>query len=132
MPQNAILCVDDDQIVLTSLRDQISRHFGNSYICEIANSATEAWEVIEELYQDEVIILLIITDWLMPEIRGDEFLIKVHQKFPLIRTIMLTGQADSEAIARTFQEAQLSACISKPWTEEELIETIKNSLEQVQ
>lgn len=131
MSKRAILCVDDEQIVLMSLRDQIARNFGNAYTYEIASSVEEAWEVIEELYEDGISILLIVSDWLMPNIRGDEFLIEVHRKFPTIITIMLTGQADESAISKTQSEANLYACLMKPWTEKELICTIKNSLENV-
>ena len=65
----------------------------------------------------------------MPEIKGDEFLIEVHHKFPSIVKVMLTGQADSEAIERTEKQANLFACIHKPWTEDELAETIISGLE---
>ena len=36
----------------------------------------------------------------MPGIKGDEFLIRVHQKYPKIVKVMLTGQADEVAIER--------------------------------
>ena len=36
----------------------------------------------------------------MPGIKGDEFLINTHKKFPKIVKIMLTGQADEEAVNR--------------------------------
>ena len=42
--------------------------------------------------------IIIVSDWLMPGMKGDEFLIQVHQKFPHIVKVLLTGQADSEAI----------------------------------
>jgi hypothetical protein len=42
---------------------------------------------------------------------------------------MLTGQADESAIARVRAEANLYACLSKPWTEKELIQTIETSLD---
>jgi DNA-binding NtrC family response regulator len=94
MSDKAILCVDDEQIVLLSLRDQITRNFGDRYACEIATSVQEAWEVIDDFCASGVKILVIVSDWLMPEIKGDDFLIEVHQRFPEIVTVMLTGQAD--------------------------------------
>lgn len=129
MCDEAILCVDDEQMILLSLREQIVRHFGDRYLCELASNVSEAWEVIEELYDEGVRILIIISDWLMPGIRGDEFLIQVHQRFPEIMTVMLTGQADASAIARTRQQAKLHACLAKPWTERELIKTIRTAIE---
>jgi CheY-like chemotaxis protein len=124
----AILCVDDERIVLVSLRDQIAKHFGDRYRYEVAESADEAWEVIEELCDDDINLLIIVSDWLMPGMRGDEFLIKVHARFPGIVTVLLTGHADEDAIERARQHANLYAYIAKPWTEETLIRIIESGL----
>ncbi len=130
MLDKAILCVDDEQIVLLSLRDQISKHFGDQYRCEIAESADEAWEIIEELELEKIKILIIVSDWLMPGVRGDDFLIKVHRHFPQIITVMLTGHADKAAIQKARQEGNLFAYLPKPWDESTLIETIKSGLDE--
>jgi CheY-like chemotaxis protein len=127
MPNKAILCVDDERIVLLSLRDQISKHFGECYRSEFAESVDEAWEIIEELNQEGVNIFIIVSDWLMPGIKGDEFLIQVHQRFPDIVTVLLTGQADEAAIERTRQYANLYSYIPKPWDEATLIGVIRSS-----
>lgn len=131
MSKKAILCVDDEKIVLLSLRDQLTHHFGNQYIYEFAESADEALEVIEELNEDEIKILIIVSDWLMPNMKGDEFLIRVHQQFPDIVTVLLTGQADEQAIARTQKNANLHRYIPKPWDEETLIEALRSGLEEI-
>ena len=127
---SAILCVDDEVIILESLKEQLKRCFCDRYIYEMAESAEEAWEVIEELHNDGIQILAIVSDWLMPGIKGDEFLIKIHQEFPHVITVMLTGQADNTAINRAKKEANLYACIYKPWTENELFQTISAALDQ--
>lgn len=123
-----ILCVDDEPIVLRSLRGQILQHFGKRYVCEIAESSEEALEIIEELHADGTPILAIVSDWLMPEMKGDEFLIKVHQRFPNIVKILLTGQADPEAIARATEQANLFSYLSKPWEESTLVEVLSAGL----
>lgn len=124
----AILCVDDERTVLLGLRDQIAKHFGDRYRYEVAESADEAWEVIEELDHDGIRILIIVSDWLMPGVRGDEFLIQIHQRFPNIVKVLLTGHADETAIERARRHANLHAYIAKPWSEEHLIEVIKSGL----
>ncbi|HEY9728658.1 MAG TPA: response regulator [Chroococcales cyanobacterium] len=128
MPKQAILCVDDERIVLLSLRDQLIRHFGDRYSYELAENADEAWEVIEELNDEGVKIIIIVSDWLMPNMKGDEFLIKVHQQFPRIVTVLLTGQADEEAINRARKYANLHRYLPKPWDEATLIEVLKSGL----
>lgn len=125
---SAILCVDDEIMILDALKEQLQRRFGADYIYEMAESASEAWEIIEELYESGVRLLVIVSDWLMPGIKGDEFLIQVHQKFPDIMTIMLTGQANEDAVTRAKQEANLYACLRKPWRESDLIGLISHAL----
>lgn len=127
--QKAILCVDDEKMVLDSLKAQLKKNFGSRYMLEFAQSADEAWEVIHEL-SDDVKMLLIVSDWLMPEIKGDEFLIEVHQQYPQIVKVMLTGQADQVAIERARRQANLYRYLAKPWAEGELVETIQDGLER--
>lgn len=128
MSNTAILCVDDEKFILESLKEQLKRRFGNQYIYELAESAEEAWEIIQELYDNNIRVLIIVSDWLMPEMKGDEFLIEVHQKYPQIVTVMLTGQADETAVERAKKEANLYCCLRKPWSEDELAQIIKSSL----
>ena len=125
MSKPVILCVDDDKTILMSLRAQLKYCFGERFSYEIAESAEEAWEVIEELVECEQELVLIISDWLMPEVKGDEFLIQVHKKYPKVVKIMLTGMADPDALMRTEKEANLACCLSKPWTKEELVSVIE-------
>lgn len=129
MKKNAIIFVDDELIVLQTLRAQAKKSFGDKYVYECAQSADEAWEVIDELAEGGIDILILVSDWLMPGIKGDEFLAAVHQKYPHIVTVMLTGQADAASIEHARRDANLFRCILKPWNEQELIECITSGLE---
>ncbi len=128
MLDKAILCVDDEKVILESLKEQLKRRFGSQYLYEVAESAEEAWEIIEELHAEDVKVLMIVSDWLMPEMKGDEFLIQVHHKFPNIVTVMLTGQADEVAVERAQKDANLYCCLRKPWTEDDLVQVISSTL----
>ncbi len=125
----AILCVDDEKVILDSLKRQLRRRFSGTFLYEMAESADEAWEVIEELMTDGVNVVVIVSDWLMPGMKGDEFLIKVHERYPHIVKIMLTGQASAEAVERAFQQAHLHSYLHKPWDEDELITAIQSGLQ---
>jgi CheY-like chemotaxis protein len=131
MSKPVILCVDDEVVVLNSLKIELKKEFKDTYLYEIAESADEALEIIEELQEEEVDILVIVSDWLMPGIKGDEFLIRVHDKYPRIIKVMLTGQANEEAVERAKNQANLHACLYKPWNSKELMETINSGLEQL-
>lgn len=131
MSKPVILCVDDERIVLDSLSTQLKVAFGDEYFIEVAEDADEALEVIDELSEDSTKILVIVSDWLMPGMKGDEFLVLVHQKFPKVIKILLTGQADETAIQRAKDQANLHCCLFKPWSNQELVETIKSALAQI-
>jgi DNA-binding NtrC family response regulator len=128
MSKKVILCVDDEINVLISLREQLSEHFGNQYHYELAESAEEAWEVLEELAEEEKQVIMVISDWLMPGMKGDEFLISVREQFPKTLTFMLTGQADKEAIQRAKEQASLCGFLYKPWQLDELIKIVEENL----
>ena len=123
----AILCVDDEPIVLKSLKAELGHNFGAEYIIEVAESGEEALDILEEFVDKGVDTLLIISDWLMPNMKGDELLIKVHQKFPNMAKIMLSGQADETAIERV-KSLALGVFIAKPWNVEQLKEAIDKKL----
>ncbi|MEM7757182.1 MAG: response regulator [Cyanobacteria bacterium P01_A01_bin.40] len=128
MSESAIICVDDEVIILDSLKKQLKRAFGDRFIYEVAENAAEAWEIIEELNEEGIEMIAIVSDWLMPGTKGDEFLIQIHHRFPNVVKVMLTGQADTEAIERAKEEANLHACLYKPWTESELTKIITTAI----
>jgi CheY-like chemotaxis protein len=126
-----IICVDDEKIVLNSLQQQLQNRYGSQYSYEIAESAQEAMEIAEEVQSESADnIVLIISDWLMPGIKGDEFLIQFHQKYPKPITMMLTGQADKSAIDNAKNNANLFCCLKKPWKKEDLYAKIEEAFAQ--
>lgn len=128
MDKKIIMCIDDEQIVLTSLMGQLGNTFGSKYIYESFINPDDAWDFIDETYAEGLDVNLIICDWLMPQIRGDEFMIKVHKRFPKVKMIMLSGQADQKAVDRAFKEANLLKFISKPWEKIELMSEVESAL----
>ncbi|MCW7470297.1 response regulator [Leptospira kanakyensis] len=123
--KNAILCVDDEPILLLSLVQELKREIGGSYTYETAQNPEEAMEVIDDLCSSGVEVILILSDWLMPGMRGDEFLIQVHQKYPQIKSILISGHADRDAINRVKEEAKTYAIFSKPWNTRELLDAVR-------
>lgn len=128
--EKAIVCVDDEKIVLDSLQEQLESRFGDAFIYEIAESVDEAWELIEDLESDGLTVVLVITDWLMPRIKGDQFLVDLHAQKPEVIKIMLTGQADPDAVQNAMDNANLYAYVKKPWNEGDLMNRIDVALQQ--
>ncbi|MGQ2870486.1 response regulator, partial [Leptospira santarosai] len=54
----AILFVDDEALILMSMKSQVKRHFVDGYRYETALDAGEAWQIIEELVHEDVRILV--------------------------------------------------------------------------
>jgi len=122
-----IVCVDDEKIVLDSLTSQLSRNFGSNFNYEFAESAEEALEIIDQLRsEDPELIYVVISDWLMPGMKGDELLVEIRNKLNNVKTILLTGHADSKIIAEIINSKKDIKVIFKPWMESDLIDLINN------
>lgn len=126
--QLAILCVDDESVILESLKEQLKRNLPQHYELESAESGEEALEVIEELHEEGLEVALVISDQIMPGLQGDELLIRIHQSYPQMLKIMLTGQADAQSVGNVVNQASLYRYISKPWDETDLILTVQEAL----
>ncbi|MCE3008844.1 MAG: response regulator [Bacteroidetes bacterium] len=123
-----ILCVDDEKIVTDSLLSQLEATFGDRYDYEAASSVDEAWEVVDEIREDGAEVQLIVSDWLMPKQKGDAFLREVHEQYPSIQLIMLSGQADEDAIRQLEAIVPGFIFMRKPWNKEELMTLIATKL----
>lgn len=122
-----ILCVDDESIILDSLNFLFRNVFEDKFSTEFAESGDEALELIDELLEEEREIAVIISDYLMPGMKGDEFLINAHKKLPYTKKILLTGQADFKAVTNAINSADLYRFISKPWQNEDISLTIQEA-----
>ncbi|NJM60853.1 MAG: response regulator [Oscillatoriales cyanobacterium RU_3_3] len=127
MNKPVILCVDDEPDILNTLKMQLKQEFKDNYFYELAESGDEALELIED-FQEAAQVIVVVSDWLMPGIKGDELLIKIHQKHPKVVKVMLTGQADAAAVKRAVKNADLYCCLYKPWKSKDLIETIRSGI----
>jgi K+-sensing histidine kinase KdpD len=128
-----IICIDDEQSVLNQLSGQLAQKFGGSHEIEIAESAEEALDLVDELInRSGESVELVICDQIMPGMKGDHFLENLNQQFPEIRKILLTGQAGLESAIYAINHAGLDKYVEKPWEIEDLSLTIKTLLEQVQ
>lgn len=131
MKTTAILCVDDEKLVLDSLRIQLSRHYAQKHYLEFAQDAEEGLEVIGDLADAGVRTVLVISDWMMPGMKGDEFLRMVREKYPDVNTMILTGQADEQKLEELKTSGVTNMVLNKPWKEEELVNTINGLLSQI-
>jgi adenylate cyclase len=115
MKKPVIICVDDEQTILDSLEIDLLKAFEDKYLIETAQSGEEALELLSELLAEQYEVPLVISDQIMPNMKGDELLRSVHAISPNTLKIMLTGQADLEAVVNAINYAKLYRYIPKPW-----------------
>ena len=129
MNEKAIICVDDEEIILDSLGRQLRKAFGQQYSIETASSGTEALELFNDLVEEKVEIPLIISDQNMKGISGTQLLAKLHQSCPESLKILLTGErTDPERIRDLVNQSALYRYLAKPWDSTDLILTVKEAL----
>ncbi|MFN6037281.1 MAG: response regulator [Bacteroidota bacterium] len=132
MSKIAILSVDDEKIILDSIRIQLEKNFQNQYIFEYAESADEALEVVDGLINGGIDILLILSDYQMPGMKGDEFASELKSRMPSVNIVMLTGQMPMEISRDLLDKNIILKVINKPWREDDLVGLIKQLSENVE
>jgi diguanylate cyclase (GGDEF)-like protein len=123
-----IICVDDEEGILTALRQQLGARFGDECQIEVAQSAKDALELVEELSREGEPLAVMIADQIMPGMKGVELLEEVHKRSPGTTKILLTGQAGLDAVVAAINKAGLNRYIPKPWDEPDLRLTVEGLL----
>ncbi len=118
-----ILIVDDEDMVATSLESLLRLETDHNVMR--FTSPLLALESINETPID-----LVISDYLMPEMDGVDFLLRLKEIYPDATRILLTAYADKQNAIRAINELGLYRYIEKPWDNEQLLVTIKNGLER--
>ena len=118
-----ILIVDDETMVTKTL-DMLLGLEGFSNITTF-NNPKEALLYLEKNEAD-----LIISDFIMPEMNGIDFLKKAKKNQNDTSMILLTGYADKENAIKAINDIGIFKYIEKPWDNSQLIINIKNAITQ--
>jgi len=118
-----ILVIDDEQMVVDNIQDLIELETDYKVYSE-----TNPYKALEILDQND--INLIITDFLMPEMNGIEFLIDAKKKNPNVTSIILTGYADKENAIKAINDVGIYQYLEKPWDNDDLLIIIQNAVER--
>lgn len=128
--RDTIICVDDEEGVLTVLEEQLRHRFGHECTIETASSAAAALELIAEIEGDGDQVALVLADQMMPGMVGSKLLEIVDRQCPDAMKVLLTGQAGLDAVIASINNARLNYYLSKPWDEEALLLAVDNLLRQ--
>ena len=118
-----IVVVDDEKMV-TSAFKTLFKVEGYSDVF-LFNNPKEAVEFLKKNTPD-----LIISDFMMPEMNGLEFLTEAKKLYPEVSMILLTGYADKENAIKAINEIGLYKYIEKPWDNDDLLMNIRNGIER--
>ncbi|MCM1264614.1 MAG: ATP-binding protein [Candidatus Gastranaerophilales bacterium] len=123
MKNGKIVVVDDDETLISTFKTLFYlEEFTNAeFFCE----PVKALEYLKDNIPD-----LIISDFMMPDMNGLEFLSEANKLYPEVSKILLTGYADKENAIRAINEVGLYKYITKPWDNDDLILNIKNGIER--
>ncbi len=119
-----ILCVDDDQNILNSIK----RSVGRVYDTTTTTSAAHGLEVVRKNGPFSVIL----SDMRMPEMDGVKFICEVHKLAPDTVCMMLTGNLDQETAAIAVNKGQVFRFLTKPCHHEEMLIAIEAGVRQHQ
>lgn len=107
----SLLLVDDEQNVLSALR----RELAGSYEVETFVSPQEALQ-----RANEKIFAAVISDYRMPDMDGVTFLENLGQIQPDAVRLVLSGQADLNALIKAINVTHIYRFLAKPWSEADL------------
>ncbi len=118
--KQTIVIVDDEQPILTELKILLGRTYN-------IHTFVNPEEV--EPFVDQNKVDMIISDEMMPEMRGSALLAVIHEKHPDICNIVLSGQAEKDDIVRAVNEGHIFSFLYKPVERQQLLHVIQNGLE---
>ncbi|HUT04923.1 MAG TPA: ATP-binding protein [bacterium] len=124
-----LLVVDDEPHVLETIIDVLEDRDEDGEIEFFrAGCAEEALDILEENHGD---IDLVLTDQRMPGMSGAQLLERIHAKYPLIGSIVISGFAEFEDMRSAFKSG-IFDYIKKPYDEDHLVGVVRSSLEKTE
>ncbi|MBN1843867.1 MAG: response regulator [Deltaproteobacteria bacterium] len=120
--KHTVLCVDDDQNILSALK-RLLRKEGYNFL--MASSGAEGLEILKN--ND---IQMVMCDQRMPEMSGTDFLARVKEEYADIIRVILSGYTEVDAITESINKGHVYKFFLKPWNDQSLRLEIKQALDQ--
>ena len=121
----ALVCADDDPIVLQMLGFQLEKIIDPKVtICEFFTSPEQVLPGIDQLKEQGIETLFLIVDYQMPKMSGADLIRLVKGKYPQIKCLMLSGQANAIHVDALADENYLESFLPKPWEEGDLFQLL--------
>lgn len=111
-----ILLVDDEPLILSSMRDLLEV----DYVVHTAESGQKALEILSKYP-----IKVLISDERMPQMRGHQLLKRAKQISPHTIRILLTGYADLESVMNSVNAGEIFRYLNKPCRNDALLNVVR-------
>ena len=118
-----VLAVDDEENILRALKRSLTRE---GFKVITFTHPAEALEALKQLKPD-----VVLSDHLMPDMTGLEFLKAVRNRAPDTCRIMLTGHAEMQTAIDAINQGEIYRFLLKPWDDAELAVTLTLGLERL-
>lgn len=132
-----VLIVDDMKESLDAVQEQLQFVYADQVNCEITLSGEEALAWLQELsVHERKHIAVVLTDYIMPGIKGDAFLIAINQLLPDSIKLIFSGCWELPMFAaqrndrKFLDDSDLFRHFAKPWSEKEIIHTVAEALQK--
>jgi response regulator RpfG family c-di-GMP phosphodiesterase len=123
-----ILMVDDEQRILDGLRRNLAAH----YTVEVALSGEEGLATLGHNRGSNDPFAVVVSDMMMPNMTGAEFLAQAHEVAPDAVLMILSGQADLRSTVAAVNNSKLFRFIAKPCSPHTLRTSIDDAIRQYQ
>ena len=120
--KTTILVVDDAPATLEVIQRNLS---ARGYKVLIASCVSDAIKILETTAMD-----LVITDMKMPKVSGLDLIRHLRENYKNTEVMMITGYATVEGAVEAVK-AGAEEYLAKPFTDEELLDAVKRSLEKL-
>ena len=113
-----VLCVDDEERILRSLR----MLFRSQFDVLTTSSGAEALRLVGSRP-----VHVVVSDQRMPEMLGVDLLRRVRETSPASMRLLLTGYADLPAIVASVNDGEIFRYIEKPWQPQYLVGVVEQA-----
>jgi DNA-binding NtrC family response regulator len=123
--QPTVLIVDDEEMVITSIRAflQLETDF-------TVHGFTDPEEAARFAAANPVDVA--VSDYLMPKMNGIQLLTRIKELQPEASRVLLTGHADKQSAIQAINQVALFQYLEKPWDNAQLLLVIRSGAERAE
>jgi len=121
-PEPAVVLIVEDNVAEAAACREILQHAG--YDVQLAHDGQKGLEILQRNPEG---IDLIILDWILPDLSGDQWLEYFLEIAPDVKVVFSTGKFITEAVRQQLA-LKTQGFLKKPFTGAQLLDTVQHAL----